>query len=134
MSSRSDTLAIVRRALRCPHGWRKAGTDSRGHHLLMLPDGRRAAYSLSPSGVHAGRNLATQLGALCGCDFWPPWRKPSDMSGFDIDRAARETVHRQQVRAAHAEERRAMIDQVQAAAARDREIRALMRPGRGHEG
>ena len=129
MSSRSDTLAIVRRALRYPHGWRKAGTDSRGHHLLMLPDGRRAAYSLSPSGVHTGRNLATQLGALCGCDLW---RKPSDMSGFDIDRAARETVRRQQVRAAHAEERRAMIDQVQAATARDREIRALMRPGRGH--
>ena len=72
MASRSDTLAVVKRALQCPHGWtQRRQTDSHGHHVLVLPDGRKWSYSMSPSDVHAARNLAKSLAKMCGCaTFW----------------------------------------------------------------
>ncbi len=68
MSSRADMQAVVRRALKCPHGWRwLPGTSSTGHKILALPDGRKWQVSWSPGDVNAARNLAKQLAALCGC-------------------------------------------------------------------
>lgn len=72
MSSRSDTNAVIARATKCPHGWVKLReTNSRGHHIVQLPDGRKYSYSTSPSDVNAARNLAKNLGKMCGCaTFW----------------------------------------------------------------
>lgn len=97
MASRSDTMKIIRAALSCPHGWRKLpDSDSRGHIVLELPNGRRESVSMSPSDVHAGRNLATRLARTCGCEsFWGRAgtgrrsRKADSHTDFDPSRAAR---------------------------------------------
>lgn len=99
MSSRSDTQAVVRRVLSCPHGWRKvAGTNSAGHLVYELPSGVRVQVSWSPGDVNAARNLARNFEAACGCEsFWDRAgtgkrsRKADRVSGFSIDAAKRES-------------------------------------------
>ena len=98
MSGRADTKAIVRRALACPHGWRKlAGTSSTGHAIMELPNGMRVQVSWSPGDRNSPRNLARQLADACGCpSFWDRAgsgkrsRKADDHTDFDPSKAARE--------------------------------------------
>ena len=98
MSGRADTQAIVRRALGCPHGWRRlSGTSSTGHMILELPSGKRVQVSWSPGDRNSPRNLARQLADACGCaTFWDRAgsgrrsRKADDHTDFDPSKAARE--------------------------------------------
>lgn len=69
MSAQSDLAKLVRRALKCPHGW-SATYDGRGHRRLVLPDGSRVVIPASTSDVNCPRNVAKQLSAACGCMFW----------------------------------------------------------------
>lgn len=70
MGGRADMRAVVRRALHCPHGW-TMGRYVGGHPSLVLPNGGRVIASWSPGDVHAARNVAARLSALCGCpSFW----------------------------------------------------------------
>lgn len=97
MGKNSDCLAVMRRALRCPHGWQRLpGTDSRGHYVLSLPNGRKVSVPSSAGDVNSARNLGTQLAALCGCpNFFGTTgtgkrsRKRVERSGFDPSTAQR---------------------------------------------
>ena len=98
MSSKADVVAIERRALACPHGWRRLpGVSSSGHPVLALPSGRRVQVSYSPGDVNSARNLAKQLADACGCEsFWGRAgvgrrsRKTFGHTDFDPSKAARE--------------------------------------------
>lgn len=100
MASRADILAIERRALACPHGWKRLpGVSSKGHPMLALPNGTRVQLTYSPGDVNSARNVARELETACGCERGTLWgragvgkrsRKSSTHTDFDPSRAARE--------------------------------------------
>lgn len=100
MATRADIQAIVRRALHCPHDWKRLpGVSSTGHPFLALPGGKRVQVTFSPGDQNSARNLARALEDACGCargSFWARAgtgkrsRKATGGTDFDPTKAARE--------------------------------------------